>query len=69
MKINWKEVCKFVSGAAFADSAVNAVLYFNNTQVSVFGFTQPRELWGIRIVLQFALFLITFYYGFLQRNQ
>lgn len=69
MKINWREVLKFVSGFAFGDAVINAVLYFNNTPVSLFGFTQSRELWGIRIILQFIVAIIVFYFGYLRKNR
>ena len=68
MKINWKDVLKFVSGFAFGDATINAVLYLNHTSVSLFGFTESRELWGIRIVLQFVVALVVFYFGFLRKE-
>jgi hypothetical protein len=68
MKINWKEVFKFVSGFAFGDATINAVLYLNNTQISLFGFTQSRESWGIRITLQFIVALGLFYFGYLKKE-
>jgi len=69
MRINWKEVFKFLSGFAFGDATINAVLYFNNTPVSLFGFTQSRELWGLRIVLQFIVALVLFYFGYLRKKR
>jgi len=64
MHINWKEVFKFLSGFAFGDAIINTVLYLNNTPVSLFGFTQSRELWGIRILLQFVVASVLFHYGY-----
>jgi len=68
MKINWKEVFKFASGFTFGDATINAVLFLNNTPVSLFGFTQSRELWGIRIVLQFITALVLFYFAYLRKE-
>jgi hypothetical protein len=67
MKINWKEVFKFLSGAAFAGSLANAYLYFSNITISFFGFTITPELLGLRLILQFGLFLTFFYYGYLKK--
>ena len=69
MKMNWKEILKFMSGLAFGDAIINALLYLNNTSVSLFGFTQSRESWGIRIILQFITASALFYFGFLRKKR
>lgn len=71
MKINWKEVCKFLSGAFFVTAG--ASWYFSQIHVAVpfpfFGFTQMSpEFLGIRGFIHFALFLISFYFGFIKKN-
>jgi hypothetical protein len=68
MKINWREFFKFASGFAFGDAVINAMLYLNNIQVSLFGLTQSRESWGLRILLQFIVALTLFYFGYLRRK-
>jgi membrane-anchored protein YejM (alkaline phosphatase superfamily) len=70
MKINWRDVFKFLSGAFFVTAG--ASWYFWCYDVSVpfpfFGFTEmtPKFL-GARGFIHFALFLISFYLGFLRK--
>lgn len=58
MKINWKEVFKFLSGAAFVVAGAN---------VPFAGFTLTPEFLGVRSLVGFVLFLIFFYFGFLKK--
>ena len=67
MKINWKEVFKFLSGAAFVGSITNLYLYLNNISVPFFTYTITPELFGLRFVVGFILFLLFFYHGYLKK--
>lgn len=66
-RINWKEVFKFLSGALFMGSIANGYLYANQISVPFLGFYIPSELLGLRALVQFVLFLVFFYYGFLKK--
>jgi hypothetical protein len=66
MNINWKEVCKFLSGAFFVSAGVNAYFYVTHLAVPFLGFTISPELLGLRSIIHFVLFLICFYIGFIR---
>jgi hypothetical protein len=57
MKINWREVFKFLSGATFVGTLANLYLAVNNISVPVLGYTMTPELLGWRSVVSFVLFL------------
>ena len=72
MRINWREVCKFLSGAFFVTAG--ASWYFWRIRVAVpfhdFGHSEMSpEFLGIRGCIHFILFLITFYFGFIKRSK
>jgi len=64
MKINWREVFKFLSGAAFVGSITNLYLYLNNISVPFLGYTITPELLGFKSLMGLVLFLVFFYYGY-----
>ena len=66
MRINWKEVCKFLSGAFFVSAGVNAHFYVTHLAVPFLGFTISPELLGLRSIIHFVLFLTCFYIGFIR---
>ena len=67
MKINWREVSKFLSGVAFAGLIVNFLLWLTGIPVPFLGYTiSPNQL-GARAVLQFVLFIVFFYFGWLRK--
>jgi len=68
MKINWREVFKFLSGAAFVGSLANFYLYINNISVPFLGHEIKPELLGLRSLVQFVLFLVFFYFGYLKKK-
>ena len=69
MKTNWKEVCKFLSGAFFVSSGVSWYLAYNHIATPIFGWTVSPELSAIRGCVHFALFLITLYFGFIRKSR
>lgn len=70
MRINWKDIFKFLSGAFFVTAGASWYFYWLNLAVPFpfFGFTtmSPAFL-GLRGFIHFALFLISFYFGFIRK--
>lgn len=67
MTVNWREVCKFASGAAFAGSIANFYLWSAGVSVPFLGHAIPPGVMGTRSVVQFVLFVVFFYLGWLRR--
>jgi hypothetical protein len=66
-RIKWREVFKFLSGAAFAGSIANLYLYAHNISVPFLGYIISPELLGARGAFQFLLFVVFFYFGYLKK--
>jgi hypothetical protein len=66
-KISWREVFKFLSGAAFAGSIANFYLYLHNIPVSFLGYTIAPGLLGVRAAIQFVVFVVLFYFGYVKK--
>jgi hypothetical protein len=67
MNIKWKEVFKFLSGAAFVGALANLYLALNHISVPVLGYTLTPELLGWRSLVSFVLFLLFFYCGYVRK--
>jgi hypothetical protein len=69
MRINWKEVFKFLSGTFFVSAGILFYLYLTNTPVPVLGtdFVVAPEVNGLRSIAHFAFFLVCFYLGFIRK--
>lgn len=67
MRIPWKEVFKFLSGAFFVSAGVLFYLYISDVSVPVFGFTVSPQINGMRSIVHFILFLTCFYLGFIRK--
>ena len=67
-RINWREVFKFFSGAAFVGTIANGVLFQQDISMSFWGFTISPRLFGVRAVISFVLFAVFFYFGYLRRR-
>jgi hypothetical protein len=67
-RINWREVFKFFSGAAFVGTIANGVLFQQDISMSFWGFTISPRLFGARAVISFVLFGVFFYFGYLRRK-
>ena len=65
-KIQWREVFKFLSGAAFAGSATNFYLWLTGVSVPFVGYTMSPTLLGVRAVVSFASSVLFFYFGWLR---
>jgi len=69
MRINWKDVFKFLSGAFFVTAGASWYLSWYHVSVPVpfFGLTITPEFLRIRGFIHLALFLISFYLGFIRK--
>jgi hypothetical protein len=66
-KVKWREVFKFLSGAALAGSFVNFYLWLNGVSVPFLGYTVTPRLLGLRGLVQFVLFVVFLYFGWLRK--
>ncbi|MEW5981728.1 MAG: hypothetical protein AB1806_05085 [Acidobacteriota bacterium] len=66
MRINWREVFKFLSGAAFAGSIANGYLCLQNIAVPFLGYTISPRLLGVRAIVQIVVCAVLFYFGYLK---
>ena len=64
--INWREVFKFLSGAAFAGSLINFYLYFENVSVPFMGYTIGPRFLGARAAVNFVACVVFFYFGYVK---
>jgi hypothetical protein len=69
MKIKWREVCKFLSGAFFVSGGILFYLYLAGVSVPLLGtsFVETPEISGWRSIAHFIFFLICFYFGFFKK--
>jgi hypothetical protein len=69
VRINWKEVRKFLAGAFFVSAGLLFYLYLTNTPVPILGtdFVVTPEVNGLRSIAHFVFFLICFYLGFIRK--
>ena len=67
MTIRWREVFKFLSGAAFAGSIANGYLWLTQVSVPFFDYTIAPWVFGLRAAVSVALFVAFFYLGWLRR--
>jgi hypothetical protein len=67
--INWKEVCKFLSGAFFVSAGVLFYLYLAGSPVPVLGahLAITPTVNGIRAVVHAVLFVVFFYLGYIRK--
>jgi len=66
MRINWREVFKFCSGAAFVGTITNGVLFLQDISMSFWGFAISPRLFGVRAIVSFVLCGVFFYFGYLK---
>jgi len=62
MRINWRDVFKFLSGFAAASSLANFYLYMADISVPFLGYTLSPQFVGVRAAVNFILFLVFFYF-------
>jgi hypothetical protein len=69
MRLNWREVFKFLAGASFVNAGILFYLYLTNTPLPVLGthFVVEPETNALRSIVHFVFFLICFYLGFIRK--
>jgi hypothetical protein len=65
--IKWREVFKFLSGAALAGSFTTVYLWVAGISVPLLGYTIMPGLLGLKAAVQFALFVVFLYFGWLRK--
>lgn len=68
-RINWKEVCKFLSGAFFVTAGASWYFAWYKVDLPFMGTTMSHEFLFFRGFSHFALFLTTFYFDFIRKNK
>ena len=67
-KIKWKEICKFLSGAFFVTAGASWYFAYLKMDIPFMGAAMSHQFLFIRGFIHFALFLTTFYFGFIRKN-
>jgi len=67
--IRSREFRKFLAGAFFVSGGMQCYFYLANVSMPLVGtdIVQTPELSGLRSILHFILFLVTFYFGFIRK--
>jgi hypothetical protein len=67
--VNWKEVCKFLSGAFFVSAGVLFYLYLVGSPVPVVGahLAVTPTVNGVRAAVHAVLFIVFFYFGYIRK--
>jgi hypothetical protein len=68
IRINWREICKFLSGAALVGAICNFYLYAHDISLPFFRYTISPRLLGVRAAISFPAFVLFFYFGYLRRQ-
>ena len=66
---NWKEVCKFLSGAFFVSTGVLFYLYLAGSPIPVVGaqLAVTPTVNGVRAAVHAVLFVVFFYLGYIRK--
>jgi len=67
MRINPKDVFTFLSGAFFVTAGATLYLAWYHIAVPFFGLTLTPEFLWLRGFIHLALFLLSFYFGFIKQ--
>ncbi|MCX6189393.1 MAG: hypothetical protein NTW54_07310 [Bacteroidetes bacterium] len=68
-KFNWREIFKFLSGAFFVTAGASWYFAYLKLDVPLLGTTLSHQFLFIRGFIHFALFLITWYFGFIAHRK
>ncbi len=68
MRIPWRDILKFLSGAFFVTAGASWYFSWLNMAVPFFGAAMSPEFLYYRGFVHFAMFLASFYYGFLKQS-
>jgi hypothetical protein len=63
----WREVFKFLAGAAFAGAIANFYLWLVDASLPFLGYTITPSVFGIRAIVSVILGIGFFYLGWLRR--
>ncbi len=66
--INWKEVLKFLSGAFFVTAGASWYFAWYKVDLPFMGTKMTHQFLFIRGFIHFALFLASFYFGFIKKK-
>ena len=69
MKFNFKEICKFLSGAFFVTAGASWYFAYLNMSVPFFNTQMTPHFLAVRGVMHFILFLATLYWGFIHKGK
>jgi hypothetical protein len=69
LTINWKEVCKFLSGAFFVSTGVLFYLYLAGSPVPMLGahLAVTPTVNGVRAAVHAVLFVVVFSFGYIRK--
>lgn len=67
-KIKWNDLLKFLSGAFFVTAGASWYFAYYKIDIPFMRTTMSHQFLAARGFLHFALFLITFYFGFIKKN-
>ena len=69
LAIKYREFRKFLAGSFFVSSGVLWYLWLSNTSIPIIGthFVETPAISGVRAIVHFILFLLTFYFGFVHK--
>ncbi len=69
MKIQWKEIAKFLSGAFFVTAGASWYFSYLKIDLPFMGSTMTHEFLFIRGCIHFVFFLFSFYFGFVRKSK
>src|SRR5215467_3419639 len=71
LAVRSRDVRKFLAGAFFVSGGIQFYLYLAKVSVPLLGtsYVQTPELSGVRSILHFIFFLLTFYYSFIRKEK
>ncbi len=67
-KINWKEICKFLSGVFFVFACESWYFAYYKIDVTFMEMHVPTQFSVIHVFLHFAFFILIFYFGFIKKE-
>ncbi|MEI6312656.1 MAG: hypothetical protein WCP57_10385 [Bacteroidota bacterium] len=67
--MNWKEICKFLSGAFFITAGASWYFAWYQVDLPFMGGTMSHQFLAFRGALHFVFFLLTFYLGFIRKKK
>jgi hypothetical protein len=67
-RIQWPEVFKFLSGAAFVGAITNIYLWAYGISLPFLGYVIPPWFLGVRGAVGAVLCIVFFYFGYLRKR-